>query len=1672
MTGPGNGGYDFGVSDELATRVRQTLGASVHLVTHPGLAAALSQANPTAAQINAVGKFVDGLELAKQVRLARQGGAALNLSDDDRALLGAVNENFQDVDVEYQQHLRRAQAASGLGEQGPHGFLGHLAAIANSTGSVLFDNPVVRPIAHGLNRAADIAKTPYRLASTIGLDFSVYNPFTGKYHGLSDDTLNRTGEQFANAQAAGYDTNNSSMLAYFSRGEQVYKSMNDLRDKYGSANVDVARSYVTARANGTLDKFLDPEADPDTLAQRIQATNDDRFQELVSEVDARHASPGRDLARNLDLRPGTHPFGLVSGATDGLVTWYADPLLIAGKAYAGYKANKLALDSMADTNGVRKIMYGNAAVRRGWTAFLDDSKLIRSGDEAESAAALARIRARTPDLVPLVDEVNGVRVATRIDYGKTVALRDTGQSAALSLPDHAHVSNVKPIETYDELVDHVTGTAALTRLNNGMAASQAVFMPGSVSRYGFRQMRALAAGKLTENGVRKAGLDYSKTPWRYIPVPGDAIDQTGKAVALPGEAGANTAARSTAAERGFVEDNANSLASNGRMYEKVSRRLTSLLPTSTAVAYDSPQATEQLRRFALTYMPKAQADVFAAAFSRSNIANRRAIYKSVVEQLIHSAGMESTASGKKLAEAMRSDLSAVDKQRYSTIGLDKLTDDAGTRNVGLWPGQMNNEMWLPSFSEMQKAAAKAGVWDHTIGSVLNTTMADKVFSTIRTGWLVTGAGALRNSMDELGAFLARGQGYHTFLQARGTLSAAVGRRIMDRELPNAREQLAEAKATLSKAPYKGMKDAQAAVKDAAQLVRHLKVRSWFYRGAGVGTNAVAKAYPLKGLSRAEMEQYAAELSDSVGRTHLDALDGIGHKMPHSTVTADGLEEAQAIAAAGIAPKSFGFRLDGWDSVSTDGEAGARAWSHNLDQRFTDDGLGWATLRLLRSDNNPALRHVIAETTRRHADLGEFRDSAEMLRFLHQPTLPAEVAAARMNEYIDRLSADMHSVVSDRNGNPIEPLVNYLHEHGKAPSIDWIERNVPNALRPEHAVGRKWVAVPPANTRVGGLAQGYSNFLSRAYDLVVNKPISYMSRHPIYAANYALARKNLAAYEKALVDHGIEADRASALTKDLAHQHAWDKTVSIIDDPEIQTHFSVLSRNFVNFYRAQEQFVRRWATVIKEDPTRVRKAQLAFQAGVHSGMIDHDENGVPTFVYPGSGAAITAVIRAANVLSGANLAQIPAVPNLTSKVMFLNPSLDNPLQISFSPIVSVPFHTLQHFFPDHALGFSQVDTVLNGQQGAGRPWWQYFVPTPVNRFMQALSGDDRRSQVASAARNAIVNLDAAGKLPGPNATPDEVDQFIQRIQAGAKNQLFVRSLFAFFLPASPSLPEETTGDATKADPAFQAQGLRTMKQEFRSLVNDLGYQKALAVWTKVHPDDLAYTVGTTDSGGAFVPPTEDALKYMQAHLDLFKKYPSIAAFFLPDAPGAFSPPAWNAELAQGLRTYKGLDQFYGDVRVVTAEREYYAAQDRRDEALAQANAEGNKDLVRQIKQGWSDWSTPFMALNPLFAQKLSGYAVSSRQREAGLAELKGLVQSGEITQFGSQAGPVLQLLDAYTRHNEFVDFMRNRSDKTSDAQKSAEAAAYAAHQQQIVSDHPELKDTWNGLFRAPGDPRIQ
>jgi hypothetical protein len=202
--------------------------------------------------------------------------------------------------------------------------------------------------------------------------------------------------------------------------------------------------------------------------------------------------------------------------------------------------------------------------------------------------------------------------------------------------------------------------------------------------------------------------------------------------------------------------------------------------------------------------------------------------------------------------------------------------------------------------------------------------------------------------------------------------------------------------------------------------------------------------------------------------------------------------------------------------------------------------------------------------------------------------------------------------------------------------------------------------------------------------------------------------------------------------------------------------------------------------------------------------------------------------------------------------------------------------------------------------------------------------------------------------------------------------------------------------------------------------------------------------------------------MKQNPDLVQKYPSLAAYFAPDGPGDFSDDAWRAELESGLRQHKDLATFYRDVAVKNAETFYYQQRDKRDKAVAQANAVGNTDYAKAVKSAFSDWVDTYKKANPLLLEKWQ----EGDQNKTRLAHL-----TDEVAKLSADPavlakidpnGDIANLAAAYKTKFDF-DTTHDARTKEDRAYQDRVNTAYIQYIAKVLQRSPQLIPLYQGVY---------
>lgn len=583
------------------------------------------------------------------------------------------------------------------------------------------------------------------------------------------------------------------------------------------------------------------------------------------------------------------------------------------------------------------------------------------------------------------------------------------------------------------------------------------------------------------------------------------------------------------------------------------------------------------------------------------------------------------------------------------------------------------------------------------------------------------------------------------------------------------------------------------------------------------------------------------------------------------------------------------------------------------------------------------------------------------------------------------------------------------------------------------------------------------------------PAAYVK--PMSEEDIALAHKQIEDQSRVVAD---------SLMKQRAVKMSWVRTEQIIDDPGLKTQLDVTGRNFFMYSRATQAMIRRWGQAIMQDPARLEQAALALHAAEHAGMIYSDKNGELTFAYPGSGPFINAVTKLGSVIPRlGDMARLPVTPDLTGKVLFAAPGLDNPLKMALSPIVNIPYRVIESFMPAAArLNMDEFDKFVNGPIGAGQIGSQ-FMPAALRNAMSLMSPNDRKSQWASAMAGAIANLHAAdpngtkGISLGDNPSTAQKEQYLSRLKIQTKSILAVRAGLGLFFPAPASLPTMDTS-GSKSDAAFAAQGLKGLRDEYQKMLNDFGgdYNQANQLWAAMHPDKLVYETAFTrsTSKGAQLPADTETFKWLVRNDSFVSKYRASAAYFIPPSTGAFDSQAYQEEQVLGMRQKYTPGEFLDQVLTNQGGSVYWPSYDAYKAREKVLKAAGDKTALTNLHDAWAQYSFDFKASHPTFTDSLDASKSTKGNSAADtlgnlrdmLAHPAGLPGTVNVTALS-------HMVNAYDSYSQWR--VQNRGGGAAGtALRNQVTGDYQSYMSGLAQSDPALLRLYNGVFR-PLSPEL-
>lgn len=587
---------------------------------------------------------------------------------------------------------------------------------------------------------------------------------------------------------------------------------------------------------------------------------------------------------------------------------------------------------------------------------------------------------------------------------------------------------------------------------------------------------------------------------------------------------------------------------------------------------------------------------------------------------------------------------------------------------------------------------------------------------------------------------------------------------------------------------------------------------------------------------------------------------------------------------------------------------------------------------------------------------------------------------------------------------------------------------------------------------------FANIVDSGYKKMIDPMINTLSREPLYLMHVANALKG----SENLIKSGALTE-GQALR--IAEYQGSMSMIPQIHNPALRNQFAQIARNFLPFYFAQEQALRRAFHTLKDTSIGspvfskgFRTYQLAEQAMNNPGFVEADDKGNKYIYFPMVGAFGEGLQNMLNwahfpIESGLPISAKGSLVSLKSVL----PELNMP---GVSPIVAVGGNLVSHFFPylkpeiDKGIGAISVD----------RGILDTLIPATWLKTALAAGSDvvpgvsfDLNHQMSNAIASALASAYYHGAAPGPDADAIIRQAYVDRIKNNARSILIMKAALGLVSPLSPRVEQEDLG----------------FRDEFWKLVKTKGnYPDAIQAFLDEHGNSaISYTVAKTSAGvpGAKVPYIQSTLDFIKQNNDLFFKKDArgnnnlLGAYFLipqEKNQSASDINVYNELLGMHFRSQRTpeelLKQFY-----IASGDQYMSSQIKEHQNNLQQAI--TPFLRQQERDRWSAITKQAQVAMPTWYED---YTTGNGATQAKIAftQLSQILASGQAPK-GVQTDLVAGLVNAYQQYHATINqyqalniqgpLVQNQKDSWSD------------YLDNLAITEPRLSSVINSVFKKLG-----
>jgi hypothetical protein len=1417
------------------------------------------------------------------------------------------------------------------------------------------------------------------------------------------------------------------------------------RKRFGDATTNVA---IRVAAGESLDKIISDATEEEKQVARVaqkgfksEAINGSLFQDALDAVEAAKFSPGRQVANALlpgQLEGSGLFYKPISGSIDAAFRIFADPTLVLGKAKRIWDARKYALDVVIGKNTVEEV-FANPKVANFWDTYgaqLDELKKAKDAkDTVKAVAATNQLKIVAPEFGPAVIK----------------SLLEAEVPVTNALTAKAFFQNAKQT---DEMM-------------KGQIGRKRILMPRLDKTRQARVVVATTANKIFN--LDRMGPRFVDNLFFGVAATDDGIAQR----LIDGQKEIVTAVQADSKTKGVSRF---SMAMVQKRIDKFKSRFESIpffdgdvLDVTTK---DAPTKIYQLARLTL---PQRESKLIAQAFENSGVGRKKEIFYGLQGTILDLRGAATTKEAREIAQRAQGKTNAIYAARNPDGYNPSVLPDG--ESIGLIPSDFSNFVTTLSVRDIDRLTARSGYIQRAFG-VAHSDWVEKMTSLWSFGTLAGPRYALRNATEDLLVHLAIGESPWGLITGRSLSTRLRTARGFEKGLTKGQKIAANPLGGVMRFVNKKEADNYAKkIDDAKGDIKAIREIT----ALALNEGKLARFNARVGLGKISQEEREL-LAEQIKYGDLDnALMDVVEGGKNAFTGVDQYNKAIALTRKNKVRTAelqydmgAGFRrakgAKGFAEIKPDvvNEASLFSWVMRF-VYYANDALGGIAIANLR--NEKVALEKIMKWMDEHP---EIMSQARM-----------EERGISQAEHAKRLFESAKQLFVKRDGVTINDdllsKVRTLGDDGEyriSGQLGLDDLPINNADMPDYIIGPQLVSISDSGNYTASL-------MEMGWDWLGNSN-ARLSREPMVLSEIIKLRKQfrvsgfedafVASYKKGITtEEGLKKAELVAKKKlaEIVEDRARLQVLAYVDNPAVQSQFAFSIRNFARFYRATEDFYRRFYRTVRFNPESIRRAQLTYEGITHSGWVQNDDQGEPYFVYPGT-EHVYRVVQ--GVMTGFGVPaefKVPMPVQFGAQIKMLTPSLNPESMVpTFAgPLSGISFKVASNLVDIFNPGAADTITQYTlGKYAVDQSFLSAFLPAHVNRIYQAMGKDERDGQYASAMRKAMTYLEASGNglkqevdADGNPIPPSigELNTYRERLNNVTQSILGLRVVYGFVAPATAQVQ-------LKSEMAdwVRENGKANFKQVWYGLLDKTGdYDKAMKEWVRLFPDQIPFTISESErSTVAYFRYAEESGKFVDENEQLFKAYPQAASFLIPHKTG-YSWSAYKTMTDMGLRKNKTVSDFLREVQTAADMQTYYA---KKNEYETNLEAVGTDFERTQLRDEWQNWATGFKQFRPLVQEELSQGGKKAVERMKALNDVQKMLGDENVRKASPKTFDVLkQMSDLYTSYKENADSL----DQFSGSQilKDSEKESTIIRMRELSQYNENTLSAYNVLFgRLLGD----